>query len=265
MNAPLDVALVRQRVEELSVIPSLVSSITYVEQTRSTNDDAAALAKAGAPHGTLVIADHQTQGRGRNGRTWFSEPRSNLLFSVVLRPDAAFEASENIASATLAVGLGVSDAVAAFVDESVVRIKWPNDVLVKSKKVSGVLVEAAWSGARCEYLVLGVGMNVLQQQFASPVDAIATSLVREACVPVSREGVLLELLVCISRRFDQYVRSGLRELMGELAAMDATIGRIVLVGDMNGIAAGIDVSGGLRVAVGGKTSVVRTGEIVFVN
>ena len=257
MSDPLDVVFLRKRIEELAAAKlCFVSSVQYAEETGSTNDDAAILAMAGARHGALVIADHQTLGRGREGRAWHAAPRESLLFSLVLRLDCA-----DLSSLTLALGLGLSDAVARYVDDGV-GIKWPNDVLVRSKKLGGVLVEASFLGSRCEHVIVGVGINVLQRRFDAPVDGIATSLARE-CGGVRREDVLLDVLVCLHRRLAQFERGGLGEMMDELVARDVTRGRTVMVGEVEGVADGIDGSGRLRVVVNGATRLVCAGELAF--
>ena len=119
----------------------------------STNDEAAARARDGAPHGTCLVAEEQTKGRGTKGRTWWS-PRGGLYLSVILRLELAPSAMPPL---TLAAGVGVCDACRALGADAV--LKWPNDVLAGGRKLAGILVEAASRGDRVEYAILGVGLN----------------------------------------------------------------------------------------------------------
>src|SRR4051812_40804958 len=128
--------------------------------TDSTNERARALAAAGAPHGTLVTADEQQAGRGRQGRAWSAPPRSAVLMSVVLRE----------LSATLPLAAAVAVCEALPVDA---RIKWPNDVWIDGRKVAGILVEARPQEG---WAVLGIGLNVATMEFPAELAEMATSL-----------------------------------------------------------------------------------------
>jgi BirA family biotin operon repressor/biotin-[acetyl-CoA-carboxylase] ligase len=259
MNDPLDMSAIQQRLASAGL--ALGQPLTYVAETSSTNDEANAVAKAGAPHGALVITDHQKSGRGRVGRTWFSPPNANLTFSLVLRPDIPVD---RLSAITLAIGLAVADAVARFVDSAAVSIKWPNDVLVRSRKVAGILVETSLSGDRCDHVVAGIGVNVLQKEFDPSIEGIATSIAREAEAPVRREDVLMEVLSCLARRLDQFDRGGLSEMMADLTARDGTKGRTVRVGDVEGVADGIEANGKLRVMLDGALQKVQAGDVKVV-
>ena len=261
MTRPLDAGFLRDCVEQ-GVAPwlSFISSITYVEETTSTNDIAAEAARKGAPHGAIFLAEHQTQGRGRGGRAWASCPRESILVSMVLRPS---EPVETMSSLALAVGLGVAEVMQACTSGKGVAIKWPNDVLLWGKKVAGVLVEASFTGDRCDFVVVGVGINVYQTQFEPPLADIATSLAMESVAPKDRESVLLTVLTSMYVRFLQFAHSGLFEMQDDLRKLDATKGCLVRVGDCEGVSDGIDVSGGLRVIVDGVPRVVCAGELCF--
>jgi BirA family biotin operon repressor/biotin-[acetyl-CoA-carboxylase] ligase len=162
----------------------------------STNQSALALLDQGAPEFSLVAADHQTQGRGRQGRRWLTTPGSGLAFSLLIRPEAdAFLLSRLNGWA----GLGVS----RFLQEAYslpVCLKWPNDVLVRGKKAGGVLIETRWQGEELQGGVVGIGINVApdsvpeQNQVRFP----ATSLEKEAGEGIERPallaGILTELL-----------------------------------------------------------------------
>ncbi|MBM3598335.1 MAG: biotin--[acetyl-CoA-carboxylase] ligase [Alphaproteobacteria bacterium] len=133
--------------------------LVSLDRVDSTNDEAHRLAEAGAADGTLVWAQEQMSGRGRRGRAWHS-PRGNLYCSLVLRPDAG---PAQAAQLSFVACLGVGEAVGSLLPPpALLRYKWPNDVLLDDRKISGILLEAksAPGAARVDYVVLGVGVNV---------------------------------------------------------------------------------------------------------
>src|SRR5262245_61758122 len=133
-------------------------TIERLGRVASTNDEAAARARAGAPHGTVVVAEEQTRGRGTRGRAWWSPPGGRYL-SAILRCDLPPAAMPPL---TLAAGVGVCDAVRAL--GVAAGLKWPNDVVVARagglRKLAGVLVEAATRSDRVEHAIVGIGLNV---------------------------------------------------------------------------------------------------------
>lgn len=132
-----------------------VPALHLFESTASTLDVAHRLGAEGAPHGTLVIADRQTKGRGRGGKSWASPPGTGLWLTILARPDEA------IVSQVLTVRLGL--AAASALDRLAgrpIQIKWPNDLFLGDRKLAGVLVEARWRGGRAEWLAVGLGVNV---------------------------------------------------------------------------------------------------------
>jgi len=161
--------------------------IHYAETT-STNDRAWDQARRGAPEGTLITADYQTQGRGRRGRRWLAPPRASLLFSVLLYPRLPFEQASLL---TLAGGIAAARAIRATTGLNA-RLKWPNDVLLNGRKVGGVLTETEWEGASIARAVLGVGLNVnlAAAEWPPELQDRATSLLIELGQPVSREVLL---------------------------------------------------------------------------
>lgn len=161
--------------------------IHYAETT-STNDRAWEQARRGAPEGTLITADYQTQGRGRRGRRWSAPPRTSLLFSVLLYPRLPFEQTSLL---TLAGGIAAARAIQVTTGLNA-RLKWPNDVLLNGRKVGGVLTETEWEGPIIARAVLGVGLNVnvAVDEWPSELHDRATSLLIELGQPVSREVLL---------------------------------------------------------------------------
>jgi BirA family biotin operon repressor/biotin-[acetyl-CoA-carboxylase] ligase len=236
--------------------------IVLLEQIGSTNDVAAAEARRGAPHGTLVLAEHQNAGRGRQGRSWHSPPGQNLYLSLVLRPEAP---AERLAGLTLVLGLAVADALARFVPDASVSIKWPNDVLVGGRKCAGILVETAFAGARPAHVVAGIGVNVLERAFPPELAPIATSVAMHAGAAPSRLDVLVQILEQVSARLFAFERAGLESVLPEVRARDAAFGARVRVGETQGVADGIAEDGRLRVRRDdGAVVLVAAGELGWV-
>jgi BirA family biotin operon repressor/biotin-[acetyl-CoA-carboxylase] ligase len=221
----------------------------------STNDEAARLARAGARHGTVVIAEQQRAGRGRDGRTWVSPP-GGLYLSAVLRPPLPLH---DVPAMTLAIGIGVCDAVRAAGAPAV--LKWPNDVLVRGKKLAGVLVEAQSQGAKLEAVVVGIGVNLTAQ----PDMEMAITLAEAAGVDIDREAFVKGLLGSVERWVDRYIAVGVeaiipswQERMAAGLAARATVDGESLVGQVEGL----DVDGALLLRDdSGRVHRVRSGDV----
>jgi BirA family biotin operon repressor/biotin-[acetyl-CoA-carboxylase] ligase len=200
------------------------------------------LATQGAPHGTLVIADYQTAGRGRQSNRWAS-PRAaeNLLFSVLLRPHFALE---TVSSFTLAVGLALRDAIAPLLSIPV-GVKWTNDVYVRNRKLAGILVESSFSGETLSAIVVGVGLNVFMTELPEEIEAIATSLSLLGSSQLDREVLLAKCMSTLETRAHEYQRSAISGIIDELRAHDAILNQRVNVGGKQGIARGLDDDGAL--------------------
>ena len=144
----------------------------FHQEVDSTNTLAAKLADEGMPHGLVVAAESQSQGRGRMRRSWHSPTGLNLYFSVLLRPSWNLQSSPPL---SIAAGVAIAEAVQQIVTESP-QLKWPNDVLCGGRKVAGVLVEAAAQRQQIKHVVLGIGVNVNQCEFPPELAERATSL-----------------------------------------------------------------------------------------
>ncbi len=211
----------------------------------STSDEAARLARDGAPHGAIVTADEQTAGRGRVGRTWVSPPGANLYLSIVLRPTIAPALAPGI---TLAAGIAVCDAVGV----PGARLKWPNDVLVGDRKLAGVLTEMATRAAKIDWVILGIGINIDRAPIAN-----ATS-VREHGGSFTLE----RLLETLEDRLDQFFAGGIAAIAEDWTAR-ADLTRRVTVAAGTGTPRGLDRDGAFVVALdaGGEARVVA-GDVV---
>ena len=221
--------------------PKLGRPLMYQAVTGSTNDNALLAARSGAPHGSVFVADEQTAGRGRRGNTWHAAPGENLLFSVLLRPELELAQTSAL---TLAIGLALRDAVAPLISDAPM-IKWPNDLLVGGKKLAGVLVESQLQGERLQAVIVGVGLNVASREFPEEIAARATSLAVLGATSLEREPLLYSVLVAIAARVEDYQRSGVAGLLGELNAADALRGRRVRVDAQSGVGVGLDEQGRL--------------------
>jgi BirA family transcriptional regulator, biotin operon repressor / biotin---[acetyl-CoA-carboxylase] ligase len=208
--------------------------------TDSTNERARTLAAAGAPHGTLVTADVQRAGRGRQGRAWTAPPRSAVLMSVVLR-----ELSETL---PLAAAVAVCEALP--VEAS---IKWPNDVWIDGRKVAGILVEGRPQEG---WAVLGIGLNVATEEF--PAELSATSL-RLAGASLSVNESLAALLVAL----EAWLGRPTAEVLSAWRSRDALLGHPVRWsnGGSEGVAAGVDDSGALIVETVDGRVTLDAGEV----
>ena len=221
--------------------------IRVFQETSSTNDVAEKLARDGVKEGVVVFAESQTKGRGRLGRKWVSPPRKGLWFSVLLRPD--FHPQETtqltVISAT-ALRRAIKTVCGLAAD-----IKWPNDILIGGKKVAGILTELSAEVDRVRHVILGIGVDVNQEEFPVELRKLATSLRIEAGEEISRAELATEIL----RELDfDYARVGAGKfpaVADEWEAACVTIGRDVTVhcGDrkFRGHAESLDDDGALLV------------------
>lgn len=170
----------------------------FFDQAASTQDIAQewALANPDLPAGkpgdqlAVVVAEEQTAGRGRQGRTWYSPPSSCILCSVILKPDLA---PEDVTRATMVGAVGVAEALYPYLHETV-TLKWPNDVLIRGKKAAGILTEAAWLGDELGAVVVGIGINIRVDFSDADLIHPATSVEPEAGRAIDRHDLLAELL-----------------------------------------------------------------------
>lgn len=234
----------RIEAELASLEPGVTRPIIVHHVTTSTNDDARRAAAEGAPHGAVFLAEEQTRGRGRSGHAWHSPPGENLYLSVVLRPRVEPEVLPPLALVLgLVVARVVDEALGSDVEQA--GIKWPNDVLVDGKKVSGLLVESSFRGGKIDAVVAGIGLNVHTASFPDELEARATSLQKLGARQLDRSALAARLLVGIDRAIEPFVREGVRPFQAELARRDVLFGVPVEVADVRGVGAGIDASGNL--------------------
>jgi len=233
----------------------------YASSTGSTNDLALESARAGGASGGVFFADHQTQGRGRRGKSWLAEPSHNLLFSVLVRPP---EGSTAPAALTLAVGLGVRAALGS-VSATPLGVKWPNDVLAGPRKLAGILCEGLFEGKRLSAVVIGIGINVFRQRLPAELEGQVVALEELAPdVELERERLLADVLHAVERRVETCNQAGFASLLPEFAELDALAGEQVEVSGptpLSGRARGIDREGRLLVDSDGIVVPVYSGTV----
>lgn len=223
----------------------------YFDETDSTNIDAKRCAEEGAPHGTTVIADMQTAGRGRRGRMWQSPPGSAIYMTIMLKPDFVPDKASML---TLVMALSVADAIAETTGLQA-GIKWPNDVVVNAKKVCGILTEMNVESDYIQYVVIGVGINANNgslEEFPEEIRQTATSLKIESGAHISRAELIERVLFHFEKNYDVFVStldlSGLMEAYDKrLLNLDAEVRVLDPKGEYSGIARGINSLGELLV------------------
>lgn len=262
-RTPVDPAFVERRLADREVPwpPPIVK-----DSTGSTNADVMALAAAGAPEGTVVVADEQTAGRGRLGRTWVSAHGAGLWFSVLIRTDPRHAGPTGLLP--LAAGVAVADALRRH--GVVAVLKWPNDVVIDGdardgspgpRKLAGILSEADGDAA----VVIGIGVNVSQTAAELPIPA-ATSLQLEG-VRATRDGLLIDILTALYTAVEDLRRTGGQATMDEYRRLCVTIGRRVTAmlpsgEQVTGTALEVAADGRLVIETEPETVSVAAGDII---
>jgi BirA family biotin operon repressor/biotin-[acetyl-CoA-carboxylase] ligase len=229
----------------------------------STNDVATVFAERGAREGCVIVADMQTAGRGRHGRTWCSPPGAGLYLSVVLRP-----LPHAVPLVTVGAGVAIAEGIRAATGLTP-ALKWPNDVYVASRKLAGILAEAGSTPRGAPHVVLGIGINLLPAAYPREIAERATSLEGELGRSVDRGLLLTECLASLAARYDdlQQRRSAAvldtwrvfaRPTFGRAVEFDGRDGRA------RGIVEDVDESGALVVATDAGRARVLSGEVRWV-
>lgn len=233
----------------------------------STNREAVELAESGADHGTVVVADSQTAGRGRRARAWWSPPGGNLYCSIVVRPQATgLPFVDWLSWIPLATAIAVAEAVRGTAGVTV-ALKWPNDLLDGDKKVGGILCENGGRGA-ASFVVIGIGLNVNLPRASLPVELAETagSLIDTAGQPIDRNRLLAQLLGELEVVLEELATSGVSRIRPLYTERCATIGKPVRVlltesRELIGHAMGIAPDGALLIRPSDATNEQRLIEV----
>lgn len=228
---------------------ALGHSFRYYDEIESTNVEAKALAAKGAPEGTVVVAESQTAGRGRRGRSWVSPAGKGLLFSVVLRPSIPMGDAHLL---TLVTAVAAADAIEAQAKVPV-RIKWPNDLFIGDKKVGGILTQVNGEQDEVDWIVVGIGINVNTEFVELPVSLrrSAVSLAMASGSQIDRSELLAALLISLEKHYAHVQGNGFDGVISAFRQRDYLLQKSVSVetreGAVVGRASGIDERGALLV------------------
>ena len=260
---------VPDRLGEAQIGPLLASGelgrkIHHLEELESTNDEAHRLAEAGALHGEVVVADSQTKGRGRRSRSWIAPAGKAVTLSVILRPTLPVARAPEI---TLASAVAVAEAARELGAHSA-RIKWPNDVECKGRKIAGLLTELRTETDRVRHAVLGVGFNVSMQMsdFPEELRPLATSLLTESGERQPRPVVVARLLEHLEEWLSLHETEGFGPVADRWRELSSTLGRRVRIesggASVEGDAVDLADDGALLVRVSGGVLVrVLAGDV----
>jgi len=235
------------RVQEQLAGGRIGKSIHYFREIGSTNSHLRELAEAGATEGTVVVAESQSQGRGRLGRRWESPPFANLYLSILLRPKLL---PAHAAQITLMAAVALADAVDGYIPGQA-AIKWPNDILIGNKKLAGILTEASCDAEKLYFVILGIGINLNYIAAAMPetIRQRATSLMEVTGQPIKRESFLRRLIQGVERCYGELEQAGFDALAPRWQSYFAWRGKRVRVELLDqvtiGVAQGIDRDGAL--------------------
>jgi BirA family biotin operon repressor/biotin-[acetyl-CoA-carboxylase] ligase len=205
--------------------------IVYFQETDSTNLRAKSLADRGAPEGTVVIAESQTEGRGRRGRTWFSPAGEGIYVSVILRPALSPNEASRL---TLLAAVAAAETLLDLTSLSV-RIKWPNDIMVRGKKLAGILTQVSTEMDAVDYIVVGLGLNVNTPLKSFPADLrnSATSIQAEMNEPFPRIRLLRLYLERFEDRYEMFRQSGFQPILERWKELSDVIGKRIRVDLLN--------------------------------
>ncbi|MFH1645691.1 MAG: biotin--[acetyl-CoA-carboxylase] ligase [Candidatus Omnitrophota bacterium] len=236
--------------------------IVYLDITESTNKLCFKLGLDGKAEGTVVLAEAQTSGKGRMSRQWISPKYGGIYMSILLRPDIPPFMAPQI---TLVLAVSVATALRKF-HKSDISIKWPNDILLKNKKLGGILTEMDAESDKINFIVLGVGINVNSKKRELP--AIGTSLFESDKKTYSRVSILQSLLFNFEKDYKVFLKKGFSSFKARWSELSSTLSKQVKVKCMNrefkGLAIGIDIDGALILKLeNGEEQKVLSGDVFF--
>lgn len=260
--------LTSESIKKLLKTEAIGGIIYSFEEVGSTNEVASELARNGAPEGTVIIADSQSKGKGRLQRRWISPPGVNLYMSVIFRP--AIEAKD-APLLTLVASIALAETIKG--KEPDTLIKWPNDILVKGKKVAGVLTGMQPIGNKVDFVIVGIGVNInmtreMMEREMGEVSEIATSLREALGYDIKREKFASDLIEELEIWYHKFLKEGKPRIIKEWMERWGAINRRVLVRFdgkvIEGIASRIDENGHLLVKKDdGTTEKIIAGDVIL--
>ncbi len=250
--------------------PLMAKNIYYEEKVDSTNTLARELSVKGAKNGSVVISDCQEKGRGRNGKIWTSPCGCNIYMSIILKPKFSPEVAQGM---TILAAVSVADAIAEITPLKP-QIKWPNDILIDSKKVSGILTEMSTQNMIIEHIIVGIGINVNleEKNTEDSIKDIATSLLIESkkikgpASPINRNKLIISILNKFDRYYEMFLSTGLSSVLKYYQEYFVMIGKEIEINvkdkRVRGLVVGIDSKGALLLKTGeNELERVVSGEI----
>lgn len=258
---------VPDRLTALELLPLLATrelgrTVHHYESTESTNRVAFELAQDGAFHGEVVIAEGQTAGKGRRGRSWSSPPGKNLYCSVILRPEIPPARAPEL---TLVAAVALAETLREAGGDA--GIKWPNDVQLGGRKVAGILTELSADVERVQFVVVGLGVNLnaTADDFPAELADVATSLKLARGTEVPRALFTAALLTRLEQWLDTWAEQGFAPVRAAWKKLSTILGHEVLVRseqkELRGIAEDIDEGGALLLRVGDTVERVLAGDV----
>lgn len=241
----------------------MTNQIYYYEIIDSTNEELKRLAEKGISHGSVAVAKEQTAGKGRRGRQWYSPNAGNLYFSILLRPPFGADKASLL---TLIMALSVAQ---AFYENGCrdARIKWPNDIVVNGRKVCGILTELQMQPGGDYFVIVGVGINIGNEEFTEEIRHMATTLSREMGGTIDSREMLSKILFYFNANYTEYERVTDFSILREryefyLLNKDVTVNVLDPKGEFRGIAKGVNEDGELLVEKeDGNIVTVYAGEV----
>ena len=239
-------------------------NIVHHQKIDSTNDAAYALAESGAPEGTVVVAESQQKGKGRMGRRWVSPAGGGVYFSCIIRPNIS---PAEVSRITLVAALSVVKTIKSFT-RLVARMRWPNDVLVNGKKVTGILTELKAEADKTSFIILGIGVNVNTAPHDLPTGA--TSLKEECKEKIKRVEFFARLLETLEEEYNIFKKEGFKNIRKELKTHSCTLGHYVRLATsgkkrVHGHATDIDENGALVLRMSnGEEKTFFSGDVTLV-
>ena len=262
ISDPLEVDVLKR----LLATRTLGRNLRVEARTASTNDIAKQLARDGAPDGTVVLADQQLRGRGRQGRSFTSPAGVGIYMSVLLRPQVAIS---RLPQLTLLAAVATAEAIEEISSLSV-ELKWPNDIMIEKKKAGGILTESVMRADLSPMAVVGIGINVntTLEQFPAELREQVTSLALAAGRFVPRLRIAAAILGHLEPLYDTFQHKGLAPVLPRWLHYGRVAGKPVRCtterGVEEGVALGLDVDGALLVRSREDPSVrIVSGEVVF--